>query len=146
IRKEAEAGTIPITPRQLEAFVRLAEASARARLSPLVDVADADRAIAIIEYWLRQVAMEAGTGRIDIDIVATGASASQRDQMLMLREIIATVGGTEAGEGAKHEDIVSLAEQRGIARDRIEAWLRKWTQDGDIYSPVQGRYRLVARL
>jgi len=147
IRREAEAGTVPITPRQLEAFVRFAEASARTRLSPLVDIQDADRAVGIIEYWLRQVAMEAGGGgHIDIDIVATGVPASQRDQIVRLRDIIAELGGTETGPGANHEDIVSLADQRGIPRERAEAWLRKWKQEGELYSPVQGVYRLVARL
>jgi len=147
IRKEAEAGTVPITPRQLEAFVRFAEAAARARLSPLVDVQDADRSVGIIEYWLRQVAMEAGAGgRLDIDIVATGVPASQREQIVLLREIIAELGGTETGEGANHGDILELAERRGIPRERGEAWLRKWRQEGELYSPVEGRYRLVTRL
>jgi replicative DNA helicase Mcm len=146
IRKEAEAGTVPITPRQLEAFVRLAEAAARARLSRIVDVQDADRAVGIIEYWLRQVASEPGAGPIDIDIVATGMAASQRGQVIRLRDIIAELGGTEAGEGANHEDILEIAERRGIIRERAEAWLRKWVQDGDLYAPVQGKYKLVARL
>ena len=146
IRKEAEAGTVPITPRQLEAFVRFAEAAARARLSPLVDVQDADRAVGIIEYWLREVAAEPGAGPLDIDIVATGVPASQREQIIQLRDIIAELGGTETGEGANHEDILELAERRGIAQNRAEAWLRKWKQEGDVYSPAEGRYRLVTRL
>ena len=146
IRKEAEAGTVPITPRQLEGFVRLAEASARARLSPLVDVQDADRAVAIIEYWLHEVASERGTGPIDIDIVATGLPASQREQVIRLRDLIAELGGTETGEGANHEDILEIAERRGLVRERVDAWLRKWVQDGDLYTPAGGRYKLVTRL
>ena len=146
IRKEAEVGTVPITPRQLEAFVRLAEASARARLSVLVETQDADRAVAIIEYWLHEVASEPGQGPIDIDIVATGLPASQREQVIRLRDIIAELGGTETGEGANHEDILEIAERRGLARDRVDAWLRKWVQDGDLYTPISGRYKLVTRL
>jgi len=146
IRKEAEGGTVPITPRQLEAFVRLAEASARARLSVLVETQDADRAVAIIEYWLHEVASEPGQGPIDIDIVATGLPASQREQVIRLRDIIAELGGTETGEGANHEDILEIAERRGLARDRVDAWLRKWVQDGDLYTPISGRYKLVTRL
>lgn len=146
IRKEAEAGTVPITPRQLEAFVRLAEAAARARLSPLVEVQDADRAVGIIEYWLHQVASEPGAGPIDIDIVATGMPASQRELAIRLRDIITELGGTETGEGANHEDILEIAERRGLPRDRVEAWLRKWVQDGDLYTPIAGRYKLVTRL
>ena len=147
IRKEAEAGTIPITPRQLEAFVRLAEASARARLSPLVDVEDADRAVGIIEYWLRRVASTGEErGLLDIDSVMTGVPASQREQMVTLREVIVAVGGSETGPGASEEDILELAEQRGVPRDRAQAWLRKWKQEGDVYAPIEGRYKLVTRL
>ncbi len=147
IRKEAETGTVPITPRQLEAFVRLAEASARARLSPLVDVQDADRAVDIIEHWLRQVASVRGEGGgLDIDIVATGIPASQREQIVLLRDIITELGGTQTGEGANHEDIMEIAERRGIPRERAEAWLRKWKNEGDLYSPVEGRYKLIERL
>ncbi|HEV8594130.1 MAG TPA: minichromosome maintenance protein MCM [Thermoplasmata archaeon] len=148
IRKQGEGpgASVPITPRQLEAYVRLSEASARARLSPLVDVEDADRAVRIIEYWLRRVATEGGTGPLDIDIVTTGVPASQREQIVLLRDIIAELGGTETGEGANQEDILELAERRGIPRDRAEAWLRKWRQEGDLYSPIEGRYKLVERL
>ncbi len=146
IRKEAEGGTVPITPRQLEGFVRLAEAAARARLSPLVDIVDADRAVGIIEYWLHEVASEPGAGPIDIDIVATGMAASQREQVIRLRDIIGELGGTETGEGANHEDILEISERRGLSRERVEAWLRKWVQDGELYTPFSGRYRLVTRL
>ncbi len=149
IRKAGEApgSSVPITPRQLEGFVRLSEASARARLSVLVDVEDADRAVSIIEYWLRRVASEGTeTSPLDIDIVTTGMAHSQREQVILLRDIIAELGGTETGEGANHEDILELAERRGLARDRAEAWLRKWRQEGELYAPVEGRYRLVTRL
>lgn len=148
IRKQGEApgASVPITPRQLEAYVRLSEASARARLSLLVDVEDADRAVGIIEYWLRRVATEGGTGPLDIDIVTTGVPASQREQIVLLRDVIAELGGTETGEGANQEDILELAERRGIPRDRAEAWLRKWRQEGELYSPIEGRFKLVTRL
>ena len=147
IRKEAEPGMVPITPRQLEAVVRLSEASARARLSPLGEVADAERAVSLTEYWLRRVASTGEDGGpLDIDRLMTGVPASQREQMITLRDVIQSVGGTETGPGANHQDILSLAEQRGIPRDRAEAWIRKWTQEGDLYSPTTGVYKLITRL
>jgi replicative DNA helicase Mcm len=143
IRSEGSSGRIPITPRQLEAFVRLAEASARARLSVLVEDEDADRAISIIEYWLHRVASTGGPeGPLDIDTVATGMPASQRDQMVLLNGIIEELGGTEGADG----DILDIAERRGVPREKAESWLRKWVQDGHLYTPIQGRYKLVQRL
>ena len=69
IRKmgEPEGASVPITPRQLEAIIRLAEASARARLSPKVEIQDAERAVRITEAWMRRVAGEEAC--FDIDIV-----------------------------------------------------------------------------
>ena len=149
IRGQAQepGGRVTITPRQLEAFIRLAEASARARLSILVEVEDAERAETIIDYWLRRVAStgEPG-GPLDIDSIMTGVPASQREQMVLLREIIAELGGSETGDGADHASVIDIAERRGIPRERAEAWLRKWTSDGEIYTPVSGRYKLLSRL
>src|SRR2546427_389043 len=86
IRKTGEAAgsSVPITPRQLEAIIRLAEASSRLRLSETVGAEDADRAVRIVEYWMGMVAGE--EGRFDIDIIQTGISQSQREQIISIRE------------------------------------------------------------
>jgi len=144
IRKTGEAAgaSVPITPRQLEAIIRLGEASARARLSPTVADEDADRAVRITEYWMRRVAGE--EGRFDIDIVQTGISQSQREQILALRDIIQQLSG-ETGS-ANYEDIVRLAGERGVAPARVDAWLKRWSQEGEVFSPAKDKYKLVDRL
>ncbi|MCJ2555838.1 MAG: minichromosome maintenance protein MCM [Candidatus Thermoplasmatota archaeon] len=143
IRKqgEAEGSAVPITPRQLEAFVRLAEASARARLSESVTEDDARRSVRIVEYWLRKVAGEAG--RFDIDIIVTGTSTSQREHMLALRDIIRELSGEE--DSADISDIISMAEEKGIHSSRVESLLKRWSQEGEVYSPSKNRYKLVGR-
>jgi replicative DNA helicase Mcm len=97
IRKqgEAEGSSVPITARQLEAFVRLSEASARVRLSGLVAAEDADRSVRIVEYYLSKIAREAG--RFDIDIITTGTSRSQRDQITVLRRLISDMADPKKG-------------------------------------------------
>ncbi|MFQ5990193.1 MAG: LAGLIDADG family homing endonuclease, partial [Candidatus Methylomirabilales bacterium] len=143
IRKqgEGETGTVPITPRQLEAFIRLAEASARARLSPQVEEEDAERSVRIVEYWLERVTgIEGG---FDIDIVATGLSQSQRAQMIALREIISEL--SERDGAANLKDILEAAEERGIPPNRVEPWLKRWSQEGEVYSPAANKWRLVGR-
>lgn len=143
IRKqgEVEGGAVPITPRQLEAFIRLAEASARARLSQEVEEEDAQRAVRIVEYWLQKVTgIEGG---FDIDIVATGVSSSQRAQMTTLRDIIAELA--ERDGVADLKDILEMAEERGIPGSRVEAWLKRWSQEGEVYSPAANKWRLVSR-
>ncbi len=139
---EVEGASVPITPRQLEAYVRLAEASARARLSPIVSADDAARAVRIVEYWLSRVAGEGG--RVDIDIITTGVSHSQREQMIILRDIITELAGEDGV--ADRRDIMELAVERGIPAEQVQRILDKWRAEGEVYSPFEGKYKLVARL
>ncbi|MBI5798198.1 hypothetical protein HZA98_04825, partial [Candidatus Woesearchaeota archaeon] len=58
---------IPISARQLEAVVRLAEASARIKLKSEVEEEDAIRAVALLRYCMTEVGMDPETGKIDLD-------------------------------------------------------------------------------
>ncbi len=144
IRKTGEGAgsSVPITPRQLEAIIRLSEASARLRLSSEVTIDDADRAVRIVEYWMGKVAGE--EGRFDIDIIQTGISQSQREQIISLRDIINELAGPEGV--ADYEDIVRVAQDRGIPPAKVDSWLKRWSQEGEIYSPAKNKYKLVERL
>src|SRR5437867_768049 len=144
IRKTGEAAgsSVPITPRQLEAIIRLSEAGARLRLSETVGAEDAERAVRIVEYWMGKVAGE--EGRFDIDIIQTGISQSQREQIISIRDIINELAGPEGV--ADYEDIVRIAQERGIPPAKVDAWLKRWAQEGEIYSPAKNKYKLVERL
>jgi replicative DNA helicase Mcm len=144
IRKqgEPEGSSVPITARQLEAFVRLSEASARVRLSDRVTEDDADRAIRIVEYYLKKVAGE--EGRWDIDIIESGTSQSQRERIRTIRSIIKNL--SESGGPVEHEDIIAEAEADGIERSKAESIIRRLhMEDGYIYEPRPGskKYKLV---
>src|SRR5438309_2004074 len=144
IRKTGEAAgsSVPITPRQLEAIIRLSEAGARLRLSESVTADDAERAVRITEYWMGKVAGE--EGRFDIDIIQTGISQSQREQIISIRDIINELAGPDGV--ADYEDIVRIAQERGIPPAKVDSWLKRWAQEGEIYSPVKNKYKLVERL
>ncbi|MCX6769376.1 MAG: minichromosome maintenance protein MCM [Candidatus Micrarchaeota archaeon] len=82
LRKMGKAeGSVPITPRQIEGLVRLSESSAKIRLSNTVEITDADRAIRLITYVLDKVSRDRETGKLDIDIIATGKPKSQMDKI-----------------------------------------------------------------
>ena len=144
IRKTGEGvgSSVPITPRQLEAIIRLSEASARLRLSAEVTIDDADRAVRIVEYWMGKVAGE--EGKFDIDIIQTGISQSQREQIISLRDVINELAGPDGV--ADYEDIVRIAQERGIPPAKVDSWLKRWSQEGEIYSPAKSKYKLVERL
>ncbi len=142
IRKmgEGESKSVPITARQLEAYVRLAEASARARLSRIVTLDDARRSVAIVEYYLRKIAGEAG--KLDIDIIATGTSRSQREQIVAIRAIIQE--NADRDKGISIDQLISLAEQESIPEERVRTLIKRLYESGEIFSPTVGYYKLAS--
>jgi DNA replicative helicase MCM subunit Mcm2 (Cdc46/Mcm family) len=136
---EGEGKSVPITARQLEAYVRLSEASARARLSRVVTKDDAQRAVDIVEYYLRKIAGEAG--KLDIDIIATGTSKSQREQTVSLKDIITQEADRE--KGISLESLITASDQRGIPEDRVRILLKRLKENGEIYEPSNGYYKLA---
>ncbi|KAG9142508.1 hypothetical protein Leryth_017013 [Lithospermum erythrorhizon] len=69
---------ITATPRQLESLIRLSEALARIRFSKLVEKQDVMEATRLLEVALQQSATDHSTGTIDMDLITTGVSASER--------------------------------------------------------------------
>lgn len=61
---------MPITPRQLEALIRLSEAAARMRLSPLVEAQDAETAVEVMDHFI-QVTLEGDPGLAETGIPMT---------------------------------------------------------------------------
>ena len=109
-----------------------------------MDPEDAERAVRITEYWMRRVAGE--EGRFDIDIVQVGISQSQRDQIIVLRDVIGQLSEQSPAGAADYEDIVRLAGERGIPQVKVDQWLKRWSQEGDVYTPSKNKYKLVERL
>ena len=128
---------IPITARQLEALVRLAEAYAKVRLSDKVNRQDARRAIDILEYCLNQVARDERTGQIDIDSISTGITSGQRNKIIVVKEAIIELEG-QIGKTIAIEDIVQEATTKGIKKEEVEEAIEKLRRQGDIFEPKPG--------
>ena len=141
--RSSSEDSVPFTPRQLEAFVRLSEASARIRLSEEVTVNDAKRAINIIDQYLRRVGTDRETGKIDIDIIATGISHSQHDRMRTIIDIIHRLCGESKDGNASRNDIIIEAETNGIAADKIRDVLDRLKRNGQIYEPIHDKYKIT---
>lgn len=77
---------ITATPRQIESLIRLSEALARIRFSEWVEMRDVREAFRLLEVAMQQSATDHSTGTIDMDLITTGVSASER----MRRENVLT--------------------------------------------------------
>jgi len=131
-----EGAPMPITARQLEAFIRLSEASARIRLSNTATLDDAQRALDIVDYYLSKVAKD--DGRFDIDLIASGTSHSQRDRIRSIMNIIRDLAGRQKG-GAEVADILAAADDLGIKAEAAQDTIAKLKRDGQIYEPSHGK-------
>ncbi|MCD6215543.1 MAG: minichromosome maintenance protein MCM [Candidatus Aenigmarchaeota archaeon] len=134
-----EAGVVSITLRQYEALIRLAEASAKLRLDKKVRLEDAERAIKLMSYSLRQLGYEEETGVIDIDRIESGVTTSQRSKIGAILAIIEELEKEE--EQVSVEDIKAEAETRGI-KD-ADSLIEKLKKEGIIFEP---KYGYVKRL
>ncbi|MDO8874372.1 MAG: minichromosome maintenance protein MCM [Methanoregula sp.] len=132
---------VPVTARQLEALVRLAEASARIRLSNTIEIADAERVIHIVDACLRQVAYDAKTGTFDIDKVATGISKEKRDIIRVIKDAIRDIGGE--GKRAGIEQVIDAVTSKGFGRDKVREGIDMLLRNGEAMEPKQGIIQLI---
>ncbi len=128
---------IPISARQLEALVRLAEGSARARLSSVVKRDDARRAISLLKHCLMQVGFDYETGQIDIDKISTGITTAQRSKMVLVREIINELE-KKMGKSIPLQDVVNEASNHGIDEDKVMEVIDKMRKEGMVFEPKRG--------
>lgn len=133
---------VPVTARQLEALIRLGEASARLRLSSKVTLEDARRVVKILEACLRKVGIDPETGFLDADIIASGTSKSTRDKTKSIKDIVREVCKEHQGL-APLEIVLDIAEQSGIERGRAEEIVERLRRDGDLIEQRPGMLRLL---
>jgi replicative DNA helicase Mcm len=127
---------IPISARQLEALIRLSEASAKARLSKKVTKEDAQRAIQIMKFYLLQVGIDQETGSIDIDRITGGVPASERSKIVIVREAIIRLE-SRTGKLIPIEELKRELEGK-IEEPDIEDIMEKLKRIGDIFEPKRG--------
>ncbi len=135
-----EMGPISLTPRQLEALIRMSEASARVRLGAQVTADDAKRAIKLLEYSLKELGYEPETGKIDIDRIDVGISSVQRGRIHTMMTIINDLT-KEIGKDVPIEDIIAKAKERGIEDLAVKEVIQKMIEKGDLYEPRPGFLR-----
>ncbi|NMC10872.1 MAG: minichromosome maintenance protein MCM [Methanothrix sp.] len=132
---------VPVTARQLEALIRLGEASARLRLSDKVTIEDAKRVVKILESCLRKVGVDPETGFLDADIIASGTTKSTRDRTKSVMDIIRDISKENKGPAPK-EDVLDRAEELGIERAKAEEIIDRMRRDGDVFEPRPGMLKL----
>ncbi|MHA2297968.1 MAG: LAGLIDADG family homing endonuclease [Candidatus Hodarchaeales archaeon] len=133
--------SIAITPRQLEAIIRLSEAHAKVALRDKVTYEDSEAAIKLMEETLRMVATDPLTGRPDIDRVTSGRSSSTRSKLKTVNDIIEEL--TKDGDAASIKEIIRRAADKDLKKDAVEDIIHDLVRDGVYYEPSPGKVKRI---
>ncbi len=136
VSTEGAIRPIPISARQLEALVRMAEASAKLRLSGSATKEDAKRAIDLMKYYLMQVGYDYESKTFDIDRIGSRITSSQRSKIFIVRDIITELE-TKIGKMIPLEEIEKELEGK-LNENEIEDALVELEKQTIIFKPKQG--------
>ena len=139
-----EVKPIPISARQLEAIVRLTEASAKVRLSEYATIEDAKRAIDLMMSYLGDVGIDSSTGQLDIDRVITGIPSSQRNTVLTIKAMIKSeMDAMPMGTSVPLSKIYEDAEKAGIDNEKVDSAISVLKREGEIFEPKPSFIKLL---
>ncbi len=132
----AKQNTYPITARQIEGIIRLAEASAKMRLSDRVEILDAERAINLEQFVLELVYVDKTTGKLDSDVINIGKPKSRLDRLQSLVRILNEL--EDKTDLVSIEDAITAATDYGIDQMEARRLIAELERQGDIYKPKPG--------
>ncbi len=143
LRSQAKENTpMPVTARQLEALIRLAEASARLQLKDKITIEDVNRVISIVKKSLEQIAVDPETGEMDIDYAFSGTSKTQRDRIMVIKKIVEGIAAVHE-KGAPEDEVLNSAEEQGISWNKAKEILQKMRMNGEVYCPKPGYFDIT---
>lgn len=141
IRNSAGNGkSVPITARQLEAYVRLAEASAKTRLSGIVEEQDAIRAVNLVNYYLGKVA-KTEDGTWDADRFESTYTQKDRDNRKKNQQDIKNVliKSKEDGE-TEGLTVDEITKRSGVSESVVKEYLNTLNQNSEVIRKNNGKW------
>ena len=127
MRKESdsERRRFSISPRQLEAMITLAEASAKLHLREIITIKDAELAADLIKCYMATVMELTPEALPDIDRLITDTSFKQRSIVIAIRELI--------GNGTMDEQrLVDALKLRQFTEEEINHALKTMFMQGEL--------------
>ncbi len=136
VASESSLRPIPISARQLQALIRMSEASAKIRLREVVTKEDAKIAIELMKYYLMEVGYDYESKTFDIDKATSGITSSQRGKIFTVRDTIIDLE-SRLGKMIPIEEVETELEGK-LSKDEIEEAINKLASQGEIFRPRRG--------
>lgn len=134
IDNETDYGKIMITPRQLDAIRRLAQAHARMKLRAEVLEEDVKIATELLIASLKAIGLDPETGQIDMDRIDS-TPKSMKDKMKLIEKLV------PKDKEIREEEVYKEAGELGYDEDIVEEVLEKLQKMGDVIEVRRGFLR-----
>ena len=122
--------SIAISARAIEGLYRLAQASARVRLSNTATIEDAERSVRLTKLWRHELMGE----NFDETTLQSGKKATTRNRERTLLEIVRRIFA-ETGATVNLADVLTEAGRLDINRDTAEDIIEALCRDGRLMRP-----------
>ncbi len=144
LRKESDdSSAIAITPRYLEAIIRLSESQARMALKEDVTIDHVEAAINLLRVSLEQAGKDPVTGRVDIDYLLSGTTKTSRSKMQIIIDIMKEESRVGSSDVVSIRRIKELAKEQNIDDEFVDRVINQLRSNGEIYSPSDGFVKLA---
>jgi replicative DNA helicase Mcm len=131
---------VPLTLRQYEGLMRIAEASAKIRLAKTVGEGDAKRAIRLMHKSLKQLGLDPETGKLDIDRVEGATTSTHRSKLRIIMDTI-DILAKKFGREIPYDDLIEAARDEGV--EDAEKIIQDLRTRGIIFEPRHGYIQKV---
>lgn len=139
MRNVDSEGMITVTPRQLEALIRLATARARLLLKDNVETEDADRAIYLVQRMLETAGVDVNTGKVDLGVLH-GKPHSEISKLKLFMEVFNALSGADKNDVEEKNFINELIKTGKFSEEEAKTYIMKAMQNGQIYERKSGFY------
>ena len=142
MRAAGSESMITVTPRQLEALIRLSVARARALLHKEVTEEDSIHAVSLVKRMLETVGVDVRTGQIDLGVLH-GKPLSERNLLQTAVDVFKELEGDPKNPVDSRVFVDTLVKTGKFDQDEAQRMLQSLNRNGQIYETKPGQYRKI---
>lgn len=145
LRKQSSRDdAIPVNLRSVEALVKLSQAHAKLRLSDNVEIVDFNVAKEIFMSSVKELAVDAETGMLDMSRLSQKIPQSKRSKLESFYEILDDM--SQEKSPLTYDEIIEKAKNKGIKNWDVHMFLDELKRNGEIFQPTNKTYSFVRKM